>query len=170
MHRVTPPPTRLSTQTYEGDIAELYADILFHGLDLHGIQKITALSDEGMISEVNSAPHPDQWIKHPLRSRWIADPLILDSAFQMATIWCHEQRGMVSLPSYIDRYRQFQDRFPTDGATVILEITDTKPNLIKGDFSFIDKENRLIARLTGYEAVMDQSLYEAFKAKKVSFG
>ena len=29
-----------------------------------------------------------QWMESPLRNSWLFDPLALDSAFQMASLWC----------------------------------------------------------------------------------
>jgi hypothetical protein len=116
-----------------------------------------------MVAELASAPPPDQWTTEPLRSRWIGDPLILDAAFQMAIVWCFEQKGMVSLPSFGASYRQYCSRFPEEGVTAVLEIRHAGPNKMLGDFTFLDIHSAVIARLTGYEAVMDTSLTKAFK-------
>jgi len=37
-----------------------------------------------------------------------------------------------------------------------------------GDFTLINAENRVVAELRGYEAIMDASLYKAFKPHLVS--
>jgi hypothetical protein len=34
---------------------------------------------------------------------------------------------------------------------------------MKGDFTFLDSRDKVVACLTGYEAVMDESLFKAFK-------
>jgi hypothetical protein len=99
----------------------------------------------------------------PLRSAWIGDPLALDSAFQMASLWCYEQMGNVSLPSYVASYRQYCRRFPSGGLTVVLQIRETSQHKLKGDFVFLDADRRVAAAMTGYEAVMDAALYRAFK-------
>jgi hypothetical protein len=104
-------------------------------------------------------------MKEPLRSRWIADPLVLDSACQMAILWCFEERGMVSLPSYSASYRQYRNAFPSDGVTAVLEIKEATDHKIKGDFTFLDAHEVVVARMTGYEAVMDASLSKAFKSE-----
>ncbi|MBW1822716.1 MAG: polyketide synthase dehydratase domain-containing protein, partial [Deltaproteobacteria bacterium] len=89
------------SKTYPRSINEVYEKILFHGNELRGIKKIIGYSSEGIIAEISSAPSPEKWMKDPLRNRWIGDPLVLDSAFQMAIIWCYEEMGKVSLPSYL---------------------------------------------------------------------
>jgi acyl transferase domain-containing protein/NAD(P)-dependent dehydrogenase (short-subunit alcohol dehydrogenase family) len=148
---------------YARPMAEVYDKILFHGNALKGLQRILSLSPEAMVAELASAPPPDQWTTEPLRSRWIGDPLVLDAAFQMAIVWCYEQKGMVSLPSFGASYRQYCNRFPEEGVTAVLEIREAGRNKMLGDFTFLNDQHDVIARLTGYEAVMDVSLQKTFK-------
>ncbi|MEJ2659778.1 MAG: polyketide synthase dehydratase domain-containing protein [Desulfobacteraceae bacterium] len=102
---------------------------------------------------------------HPLRSRWIADPLVLDSAFQMAIIWCHERLGRVSLPSFAVSYRQYCSRFPQDGVVAVMEVRKSNEYKIQGDIVFMDNNsNQVVASLKGYEAIMAPDLFKAFKA------
>jgi hypothetical protein len=150
-------------KAYTRNMEDVYDKILFHGTKLHGIRKIVSCSSRGMAAHISPAPEPKKWISEPLRNRWIADPLVLDSSFQMATIWCFEERGIVSLPSYISSYRQYRPQFPSDGVTVILAVTDSTNRKMKGDITFLDTADEIVARLTGYEAIMDPSLHKAFK-------
>jgi hypothetical protein len=115
------------------------------------------------VAHISTAPAPGEWMATPLRNQWIADPLVLDCAFQMATVWCFEEKGVVSLPSYGASYRQYCGQFPSDGVTVVLEIKDVAPRRIRGDFTFLNAEDAIVARLKGYEAIMDASLFKAFK-------
>jgi NAD(P)-dependent dehydrogenase (short-subunit alcohol dehydrogenase family) len=149
--------------SYDKSVRQVYEEILFHGRDLQGIRRIIGLSEEGMAAEIAAAPEPEKWMADPLRSRWISDPLALDCAFQMACLWCHEKMGAVSLPSYTARYRQFCRAFPESGVTAVLEVTERLPHKMTGDFTFIHARGDVIATLTGYEAIVDRSLYRAFK-------
>ncbi len=151
------------SHSYSRTMEDVYDKILFHGNALKGLLRILTLSPNAMVAELASAPPPDQWTTEPLRSHWIGDPLILDAAFQMAIVWCFEQKGMVSLPSFGASYRQYCSRFPEEGVTAVLEIRHAGPNKMLGDFTFLDIHRSVIARLTGYEAVMDTSLTKAFK-------
>ena len=142
---------------------EIYDGILFHGSQLHGIRKIVSCSSRGMVAHISSAPPPSEWMATPLRNQWIADPLVLDCAFQMATVWCFEEQGVVSLPSYGASYRQYCDRYPVDGVTVVLEVEDVTNRRMRGNFTILDSADTIVARLDGYEAIMDTSLFKAFK-------
>jgi hypothetical protein len=157
-----PEHTGLDT-TYPKSIDEAYDKILFHGLQLRGINEILSCSPSGMTATVSTAPSPDSWMTSPFRNSWISDPLVLDAAFQMATLWCYENKGVVSLPSYSASYRQFCKKFPSDGICVVLEVKHVSSHKMTGDFTFLDKNNIVIAQLTGYESIMDASLFKSFK-------
>jgi hypothetical protein len=121
-----------------------------------------------MTAEESAAPRPTSWLKDPLRSRWLADPLVLDSAFQMASLWCYEQNGAVSLPSYAARYRQFCRTFPDRGATVHLRVDLVLPHKITADIAILDRDGSVLAIMEGYEAIMDKSLIQAFKPQNAA--
>ena len=148
---------------YKRSIEEVYEKILFHGTALRGIQAIHHLDSDSMVAEIAPAPAPSDWMKEPMRSRWLTDPLVLDSAFQMAIVWCFEEKGKVSLPTYFSTYRQYRSAFPKDAVTVVMELTTADNKKMKSDFTFLDKNRNVIARLSGYEAVMDKGLMDAFK-------
>jgi hypothetical protein len=156
-------PEALSCNHYPRSAAEVYEKILFHGAHLQGLKWVQCCTPDGMVAQVAGAPAPAQWIAAPLRNAWLCDPLALDSAFQMASLWCYEQRGCVSLPSHAASYRQFRAAFPAEGVRIALEVHEASAKKMHGDFTFLDSEGRVIARLTGYEAVMDPSLNRAFK-------
>jgi NAD(P)-dependent dehydrogenase (short-subunit alcohol dehydrogenase family)/acyl carrier protein len=171
--QLEPPPSfdlsaYIGTNGYSKTIDEIYENILFHGVELQGIQEIIGYSSQSITARISSAPSPVKWMKEPLRSQWIADPLVLDSACQMAILWCFEERGMVSLPSYSASYRQYRDAFPSDGVTAVLEIKESTDHKIIGDFTFLDNIEVVVARMTGYEAVMDASLSKAFKPEQAA--
>jgi hypothetical protein len=116
-----------------------------------------------MVAEAAGAPSPEAWLKSPLRNGWLGDPLALDTAFQMASLWCYEQHGTVSLPSHAQAYRQYRAAFPADGVTIVLEVREATARKLRGDLFFLDADGVLVARLTGLEAVMDPLLNRAFK-------
>jgi NAD(P)-dependent dehydrogenase (short-subunit alcohol dehydrogenase family) len=156
-------PEALSCNHYPRSAAEIYEKILFHGQHLHGLRGIQCCTADGMVAEVAGAPDPEHWIASPLRNAWLCDPLVLDSAFQMASLWCYDQHGCVSLPSHAASYRQFRAAFPAQGVTVALEVREATAKRMRGDFTFLDADGQVIAQLTGYEAVMDPLLNRAFK-------
>jgi NAD(P)-dependent dehydrogenase (short-subunit alcohol dehydrogenase family)/acyl carrier protein len=168
-HLVPAPPYQFSKAmiagAYTKNIQDVYDEILFHGLQLRGIRKIVSCSSRGMVAHISSAPGPREWIASPLRDRWIADPLVLDCAFQMAILWCFEEKETVSLPSYVTSYRQYRHQFPAEGVTAVLEVSEVTNRKMRGDFTFSDSNGEIVARLTGYQAILDASLFKAFKPR-----
>ncbi len=94
-----PAMERLELSTYNRSIEEIYqTDRLFHGPDFHGIREVIGCSDDGIATVVRPAPRPEEWINQPLRNSWLADPLALDSSFQMMILWSFERYQSGSLP------------------------------------------------------------------------
>ncbi len=156
-------PENISSKTYKRSMDEVYDKILFHGSELRGIKEIIGYSSKGMVARISPAPHPDKWVKDPLRNRWISDPLALDSAFQMAILWSYEELQQLSLPSYCRTYRQYCSNFPSAGVTAVLEIREALKHKIKCDITFLDADNIVVAMLNGYEAVISNSLFKSFR-------
>jgi NAD(P)-dependent dehydrogenase (short-subunit alcohol dehydrogenase family)/acyl carrier protein len=148
------PPLDIRVKSYAKSMDEIYEKILFLGEDLRGIREIMRCSPKGIIAKITSAPPPERWMAEPLRTRWIGDPLVLDSAFQMVTVWAHDQKGRLSLPNYGAAYRQYRPAFPENGVTAVFEVTGADDDSVKGDFTFLDAGNEVVAQLLGYEAVL----------------
>ena len=162
------PSAVFESKVYHRGMDEVYEKILFHGLELRGIKEITRYSDKGMVARISTAPSPAKWMNEPLRSKWIGDPLVLDCAFQMAIIWTFEAKGLASLPSYYASYRQYGDSFPAEGVTAVMEVQEAARHKIRCDYTFLNQDNTVMARLEGYEAIMDPSLLKAFKPGETS--
>jgi acyl transferase domain-containing protein/NAD(P)-dependent dehydrogenase (short-subunit alcohol dehydrogenase family)/acyl carrier protein len=160
-----PPPPPTGLKPFPLSTKEAYGRVLFHGERLRGIRRIEGCSDQGMVARLAPAPTPDRWIRQPLRSRWITDPLVLDAAFQMAILWSHVQLGMVSLPACAESYRQYRRRFPAEGVTAEMHVVAATSHRLKADIAFLDAQRQVVAILSGYEATMDPGLEAAFKAQ-----
>lgn len=135
---------------------------LFHGKALQGITNIGACEENGIAANVKSAAAPKAWMKKPLRSSWLTDPLALDSSFQMMILWSFEQLGVGSLPTAIGEYRQFHKTFPKEGCKISINVTEHSEHRALATIEFIDQNDQLIARIDNYECVIDASLEEAF--------
>ncbi len=141
---------------------------LFHGQDLQGITEVLHCSDKGIVANVSSAPQPSTWMNQPIRSSWLTDPLILDSAFQMMILWSFEEKGIASLPTAITSYRQYQRSYPKDGAKIIAVVNEQTDHRANAAIEFIDRKGQLIALMDGYECVRDSSLQIAFKENSLT--
>ncbi len=141
---------------------------LFHGQDLQGIKEITHCNDKGIAALVNAAPQPTAWMTQPIRSGWLTDPLILDSAFQMMILWSFEKSGIASLPTAIASYRQYQRNYPKDNVKIVVSVNQCTDHRANAAIEFLDSKGQLIALMDGYQCVRDASLETAFKKNSLS--
>lgn len=155
----------LIDQAYPRSIEEAYEEVLFHGPHFQCITEVCGMSRRGMTARVRSAPPPREWMADPLRGSWIADPLIIDAAFQLTILWCSEFMGAVSLPAFIARYRQYTPAFPRDGAICTLHAREAARATLTADIAFVGTDGRLLAEMSGFEAIVDSSLASAFQRR-----
>nr|WP_279342374.1 type I polyketide synthase [Geotalea sp. SG265] len=154
---------------YEPKNGRIYdTERLFHGPELHGIEQVIGCSTKGIAATVKGAPSPAAWISHPLRSAWLTDPLVMDSAFQLMILWSFERFGAGSLPCFAGRYRQYVDSFPAEGVQIVVRVTEERKNSATADMEFHDRHSgKLVARLEGYECIIDPSLKQAFQRNQL---
>ncbi len=161
--------TENPARSYPHQDGEFYSQgILFHGPHLQGIVQVDACSPEGIIASVKPAPDPKEWIAEPLRNSWLTDPLAIDCAFQLMILWSFERSGKASLPCFAGRYRQFQSTFPPEGVQIVIQVTRENEQSATADMEFFDpRTGKLVARLEGYECVIDASLNSAFRRNRL---
>ncbi len=158
-----------STGGYPYQRREYYGNgQLFHGKDLQSVLVVDACSEEGIQGRAGSAPAPVEWMSAPVRSTWIADPLLLDSAFQMMILWSFQRLACGSLPVAIGSYRQFTERLPKDGAQIRVRIKHQSAHSCLACVQIFDRHDELVAVMNDYECVLDHTLNEAFKNNTLS--
>jgi hypothetical protein len=164
-----PAMERMELADYSRPVADIYKpDRLFHGPDFQGIREVIGCANEGIATMVKPAPQPGEWIKQPLRNAWLSDPMALDCSFQMMILWSFERYKAGSLPVFAGRYRQYQDQFPNTGAEIRINVINQCESKAAADIDFVDPSTgALVARIEGYECVIDASLNESFQRNKL---
>jgi NAD(P)-dependent dehydrogenase (short-subunit alcohol dehydrogenase family) len=137
--------------------------VLFHGPDLRCLERVEGCGEAGVVGVVRAAPAAAEWMRQPLRKDWLSDPLVIDGAFQLAIVWTHEQRGAGSLPAHVSRYRQYRRAFPAGGVRVAVAVERAGDRHAIMDVDFVDPDGGLVARIEGYECVLDANLAKAFQ-------
>jgi len=77
---------------------DVYGKWLFHGPIFQGMESVLFLADDGIAGEVRGA-HPSICTSTVDSSQWIVDPVLLDSAMQLAGIWARFYRDVTVLPT-----------------------------------------------------------------------
>jgi len=148
-------------------IEKIYSETLFHGPAMHGLLDVESCGDAGLVARCRVAPPPKDWMEDPVRSRWIADPLALDSGLQAMIIWTSNREGKLSLPSRFTRYRQFVSSFPAEGARIVIDVHERTNGKVVSDIDWVGDDGSLLARLEGYESVVDSGLSKAFRHNRL---
>jgi hypothetical protein len=148
-------------------VPEAYREFLFHGPELHGIERIEGASEAAFIGTAFPAPAPGEWFQSPLRSAWIAEPLVLDASFQMMILWTRYQHKTGSLPCFAGRYRQYRKIFPAGPTTIVIRIRRDDGKFARADVDYLDPDGRIVAQMQDYECVMEKSLNQAFQRNQI---
>lgn len=147
---------------YKHDVTEIYKNKLFHGEKFQGIKQIQNCGETGISASVDSAPLPETWIKSPLRNKWVADPLLLDSSFQMMILWCFEKYNVGSLPCFAGKYRQYKRILPSGGVRIIINVIKSDTRSAWADISFVDDKGECVAQIKNYESILSATLNASF--------
>ena len=86
-------------------------------------------------------PATSDWIDRPLRSKWLIDPLAIDSAFQLVGLVDPGDRWVpIHFPPDLGSLRLFQRDFPEQGARVMVEIEQSSPARATAAIEILDEE------------------------------
>ena len=165
-HQLIPVAPALLTGPRED--TEIYSHWLFHGPRLHGIESVEVSTTQGIRAWVRGAPAPREWVRTPWRQQWIVDPLILDAAFQLAIVWTQRHLGEPCLPVSIG-LMQLYGRFAAKQRYQIqLIVKEQHPHRLMADVAILNEQDRIVAVLDDFEAVVDKQLHQAFQRNRLS--
>jgi acyl transferase domain-containing protein/acyl carrier protein len=149
------------------DVTRAYRELLFHGPDLQGLAELVGRAPRAFVARAYPAPPPADWFEFPLRSGWLADPLVLDTAFQVMILWTQTEHASGSLPSFVGRFRQFRKAYPPDPLTVVARITRDDAKFARADIDFLAPDGQIVAQMQDYECVMEPSLNASFRKNQL---
>jgi acyl transferase domain-containing protein len=147
---------------------EIYRSRLFHGREMQAVEEVESCSEEGIVVRARTAPAPANWLRQPLRQKWLTDPLALDAAFQALILWSIDRHNAAGLPCVAARYRQYRRSFPSGFVRLAARITRSTDLHNLADVDILDDDGRLVARLEGCETVLDASLQRAFRRNRLA--
>lgn len=77
----------------------IYKDFMFHGPRFQGITNITALGEEGIVGELKASRPQECLSRSTGNNEWTIDPILLDSAMQLAGVWARQFLDITVLPT-----------------------------------------------------------------------
>ncbi len=143
-----------------------YSEILFHGENLHLIQKVQSCSRDGVDAQILLQDNPAEWSQKGLDGDWKISGEAIDAIFQAAIIWCSLQEGRPCLPAKVGQVELFH-RAPAGLYQLRLRTTRVDSRRLMAKAEITDADQRLIMRLYDIEAVMDAGLSSAFQQTRL---
>ena len=109
----TPAVLPLASETHPTSlsVAAFYRDVAFQGPLLHGILEIESEGKSSLRGTVKTST-PQDFLPGDPRKEWTIDPLLIDSALQMAVYWSHVERGKLAVAQEIQRIVWLQQPAP----------------------------------------------------------
>ncbi len=141
---------------YPMPLEQVYDELLFHGPLMRGITSIEGIHDGGMVATL--APSLPQHCLTGGEGRWIVDPVLIDSGFQLSILWARAHLGMTPLPARIRRYRRFA---AIPDAPVRCELhaqVRAGGHLLDTQYTFHDAHGQLLAVIEDMEGACSRSL------------
>jgi len=130
-------------------LERFYADHTFHGPRMRGIKAITRLTASSVEGEISPSSIASL-LPGTSRKAWALDPIVVDSAFQLAGYWAHVLHKKAGYPIGVARVSVMGalDKGPIK-ATVVL--TNATNDGFMGHVTLRDATNQIVAILEGVE-------------------
>jgi NAD(P)-dependent dehydrogenase (short-subunit alcohol dehydrogenase family)/acyl carrier protein len=134
-----------------------YKQWLFQGPLFHGITKIDGINEEGVVATF-APSSPDRLVRGATATRWLIDPVVVDSAFQLAILWARAHFDMTPLPA---RFRSFRRFAPMANAPIRCDFrarASAGGHILETQYAFLGAEGQLLALLEDMELSCSHSL------------
>jgi NAD(P)-dependent dehydrogenase (short-subunit alcohol dehydrogenase family) len=135
---------------YPLTVSESYERLLFHGPAFQGIEEIQGFSRDS-ITAILLPSSPSRLLKGSAAKRWLIDPVVVDSAFQLALLWARLNSDMTVLPVRFANFRRFR---PLTGSRVRCDFL-AQPNngdhTFEAKITFVDESGQLLWLVEGVE-------------------
>jgi hypothetical protein len=142
---------------FPASVEMAYKQWLFQGPLFQGITKIDGINEEGVVASF-APSSPDRLVRGASSTRWLIDPVVVDSAFQLSILWARVHFDMTSLPA---RFRSFRRFAPMASAPVRCDFrgrASAGGHILETQYAFLSAEGQLLALLEDMEFSCSHSL------------
>jgi malonyl CoA-acyl carrier protein transacylase/4'-phosphopantetheinyl transferase EntD len=141
-----PPPTlSLRGQPSRWTADRLYAEGMFHGPSLRGVQSVDRWAPDGIAGTLTALP------TDPLGATPLSDPILLDAAGQLIGFWSAEHEPLDVFPFAVSRIDLYNPALAAGThASCVATIDSHEPGVVRSTLE-LTAQGQLHARLTGWE-------------------
>lgn len=136
-------PARLVGGEPIGLTVEDFYEVTFHGPKLAGIVSLDAVGPDFARGVVRTNT-PADWIPQTDRSRWVIDPLALDSAFQLAAMVAWDRYRRAGTPVSLGQMIQLR-QWPEGNVGVDIAFGEQSSDRFSASFAFFNDDGELVA-------------------------
>ncbi|MDX9724528.1 MAG: aminotransferase class I/II-fold pyridoxal phosphate-dependent enzyme, partial [Myxococcota bacterium] len=133
----------MSIQTY-------YEEHAFHGPLMQSVSRVLELGTNHIIGLLKPSK-PASWSSLEKRSSWLADPLLLDGAFQLVSYWLWALHQVTAFPTRVEHYVQWGS-VPTGPVRCVIAGRDEGDGVFSGNIDFYDEHEQRYAAMRGVRA------------------
>ena len=140
-------------------VTKAYDEFLFHGPRFQVIETIDGLSDGGANALLGTTC-PAQWLANieTDHHRWLFDPAVVDTAAQMAILWCRLFRNETALPVRFGRVVRCCETLPDKLHMHFERIPAEESHLVCANIYFTDADNQVALLIEDMECVSSAEL------------
>jgi hypothetical protein len=138
-------------------VAQVYKNWLFHGPLFQGLDNIDAIGINGIAGQISTVPVSD-CLKYEGAGTWIVDPIMLDSAMQLAGIWARHYMDITVLPIGFGKLRFFSSPEGKSFKVFVSVPSESKNGELLCDMAVYDQNDRLILIMEDLQGAGSKSL------------
>ncbi len=142
---------------YPISVEAAYEQLLFHGPSLRGIASVVGIGPSG-VDAILTPSMPRSSVVSADGASWIVDPVVIDSAFQLAILWARAHLDSTPLPAGFRSFRRFAP-LPNSPVRCEFRVRATPDGqTLTVQYHFRDEKGRLLAVLEDLELTCNPSL------------
>jgi NAD(P)-dependent dehydrogenase (short-subunit alcohol dehydrogenase family) len=143
-------------QPFPASVEEAYSRWLFQGSSLQGISALHGISDTCVAATLRAST-PEQLVAASA-GRWLFDPVVIDSAFQLVILWARLHVDMTPLPAEIAAVRRFAAELPAEVRCELRVAPSGGGHVLDTDFTFTDDRGRVVLQVAGMRFICRREL------------
>ena len=129
---------------------------MFHGPLFQGLEKVDSLGLDGIAGELRSTPL-SECLKESAQDKWIIDPLLVDSAMQLAGVWARHYMDITVLPTGFKSLHILASPQGEKFKAIVWIPEESKNGQLLCDMGLYDEEGKLVLLMQGLGGVGSKS-------------
>ncbi len=138
-------------------VTQVYKNWLFHGPLFQGLENIDAIGINGILGQISTVP-VSECLRYDGAATWIVDPIMLDSAMQLAGIWARHYMDITVLPVGFGKLRFYATPEGKNFKVFVSVPSESKSGELLCDMAVYDEKDRLVFIMEDLQGAGSKSL------------